>query len=102
MQAAGLIEDLLMLRELSGQRTENARRDRLTAGNRRAAHLYLLECSLPADPARRVREIAPLAHVVGNADAQAHGHDVEHLLVFGADAVRDAVEIVGPVDEPFG
>ena len=102
VQSAGLVEHPLLLREPIGQRTEHARGDRRARTHGNAPHLDLLERGFATDATRRVRQVTAIAQTLGNGDAQAHGHDVEHLLVLGSEAIRDAVEVVGAGEKTFG
>src|SRR6202040_2134747 len=102
VQSAGLVEDALMAGEPAGQRAEHARRHYRTRAHRRAAHLDLLERGLAADPARRVRQVAAIAHILGNWRSQPDGDDVEQLLVIAPEAVRDAVEVVRAGKQSLG
>ena len=80
VQPAGLVEHPLVRGEPIGQRAHDARGDRRAGADRRAADLHLVERGLAADPARRVREVAALAQVVGNRPPEPHRHDVVLLL----------------------
>ena len=109
VQPAGLVEHALVRGEPLGQRPHDARRDARARADRRAAHLDLVERGLAADPARGAREVAARAQVVGHRPPEPHGHDVVLLLGpfagrrrVGGEAVRDRLDVVGRLDDPFG
>src|SRR5262249_46723388 len=102
VKAAGLVEHALTPEQQLRKRDEYRSGQYRAGTDLRAPRCDLVERRLPADAARRAREVAVLAQIGTDRRTQPDRDDVEHLLALGTDAVGDAGYVVGARDETLG